>query len=162
VLYSQIVNSTTSYSGVLSEDLLDYCDSLAWERAGGKVDLIMMNRNGQRSFWKSLKGDRVLNDPQGQFVGGKASLKIMLGDRVVELKAARKLPASRVYGIDRSVMKRFKIGTGRWDDITGSIWNRVTDSTGVKDAAYAIWIQEEEYACVHPARCFKITNLATA
>lgn len=162
VLYAQIVNSTTSYGGVLSEDLLDYCDALCWERAGGRPDLILVNRNGQRSFWKSLRGDRVLNDPQGAYQGGKASLRMMLGDRVVDLRPGRKVPASRAYGIDRSTFRRFRIGTGRWDDITGSIWNRVQDSTGVKDAAYAVWIQEEELACVHPAKNFKITNLAAA
>lgn len=162
VLYAQIINSTTSYGGVLSEDLLDYADSTTWERAGGRVDLLLMNRNGQRSYWKSLKGDRVINDPQGAFKGGKRSLTIILGDREVELRPARKVPSARVYGVDRSVMRRFRIGSGQWDDKTGSIWTRVQDGTGVKDAAYAVWIQEEELACFYPSRCFKLTNLLAA
>lgn len=162
VLYSQIINSTTSYGGVLSEDLLDYADTLAYERAGGKPDLVLMNRNGLRSFWKTMKGDRTLPDPQGNFVGGKRRLSVFLGDREVELRGARKVPSSRVYGIDRSSFRRFKIGAGAWDDRTGAIWKQVQDSTGVKDAAYAIWIQEEELACVHPARNFKITTLSAA
>lgn len=162
VLNSQIINSTTSYSGVASEDLFDFCDATCYERAGGRPDLILVNRSGQRSFWKSLRGDRVLNDPQGQYTGGKTTLRMMLGDRIVEVRAARKVPVSRGYGIDRSTFRRFKIGSGRWDGVTGSIWNRVQDSTGVKDAAYAVWIQEEELACVHPAKNFKITSLVAA
>jgi hypothetical protein len=162
VLYAQIVDSTTSYGGNLSEDLIDYTDALCYERAGGKPDLLLAARNGGRSFWKSLRGDRVLNDPQGAFQGGKASLRMLLGDRVVEVRVARKIPSSRAYLIDRSVMKRFKIGSGRWDDVTGSIWNRFTDSTGQKDAVTAYWVQEEEYASFFPARCAKITGLAAA
>jgi len=162
VLYAQIINSTTSYSGNASEDLFDFADATCYERAGGRPDLILVNRSGQRSFWKGLRGDRVLNDPQGSYTGGKTNLKMMLGDRIVEIRAARKVPVSRAYGIDRSTFRRFKIGSGRWDSVTGSIWNRVQDSTGVKDAAYAIWIQEEELACVQPAKSFKVTNLVAA
>jgi hypothetical protein len=167
VLYSQIVDSSTYTGGaasVLSEDIIDYADSLCWERAGGRPGVLLVNRNGQRSFWKSLKGDRVINDPQGQFTGGKKidGLKMLLGDRVVTVKAARKVPSSRAFLLDTSTLKRFKVGAGRWDDITGSVWNRVTDSTGAKDAVYALYIEEEEYACVHPAKNAKITRLATA
>lgn len=164
VLNAQIINSTTSYSGVLSEDLLDYAAAQAWERAGGKVDLILVNRSGQRSFWKSMRGDRVLNDPQGAFTGGKSEggLKVFVGDRIVTLKAARKVPSSRCYGIDRSTVKRFRVGPGKWDDTSGSIWKQVQDGTGVKDAVYALWVEEEQLANFHPAKSFKLTDLAAA
>lgn len=167
VLYSQIVDSSTYTAGpsaVLSENIIDYADSLCWERAGGKPSVLLVNRNGQRSFWNSLKGDRVINDPQGQFTGGKTTggLKMLLGDRVVTVKAARKVPSSRAFLLDTGTLKRFKIGSGRWDDITGSVWNRVSDSTGAKDAVYAVYIEEEEYANTFPARSAKITKLAAA
>lgn len=166
VLYSQIVDSSTYLPAVsvLSENIIDYTDSLCWERAGGKPSVLLVNRNGQRSFWTSLKGDRVINDPQGQFTGGKKmdGLKMLLGDRVITVKAARKVPSSRAFLLDTGTLKRFKIGAGRWDDITGSVWNRVTDSTGSKDAVYAVYIEEEEYANTFPARSGKITKLATA
>lgn len=164
VLNAQIVDSTAyaQSPSVLSENIIDYADSLCWERAGGKPSVLLVNRNGQRSFWNSLKGDRVINDPQGQFTGGKVGLRMLLGDRVLQVKAARKVPSSRAYLLDTSTLKRFQIGAGRWDDITGSVWNRVTDSTGAKDAVYAVYIEEEEYACVYPARSAKITGLAAA
>jgi len=164
VLYAQIINSTTSYGGVLSEDLLDAADSQCYERAYGKPDLLFGSRSGARSFWKSLKADRTLPDPQGQYQGGKKAkgLRVFLGDRQVELRAARKAPISRWYGVDRTSFRRFKIGSGHWDNTTGAIWNRVIDSTGVKDAVYALWVQEEELACFHPARSFKLTTLSAA
>lgn len=166
VLYSQIVDSSayTQAPSILSENIIDYADSLCWERAGGKPSVLLVNRNGQRSFWNSLKGDRVINDPQGQFTGGKSSggLKMLLGDRVVTVKAARKVPSSRAFLLDTATLKRFRIGSGRWDDITGSVWNRVSDSTGSKDAVFAVYIEEEEYANTFPARSAKITKLAAA
>lgn len=164
LLNSQIVDASTygTSPSSLSEDLIDYVDSLQWERAGGKTSVILVNRSGQRSFWRTLKGDRVLNDPAGQFTGGKAAggLKMLLGDRVVVIKPARKVPSSRAYLIDTSTMRRFRASAGRWDDITGSVWNRVTNSTGVKDAVFAVYIEEEQYACFNPAKNGKITNLA--
>lgn len=164
-MYAQVVDSST-YAvapGTLGEDVIDYADSLAGQRAGGKTDLILVNRSGQRSFWRSLKGDRQINDPQGQYVGGKRKngLRMILGDREVIVKAATKVPVSRAYGVDTSVMRRFKVSAGRWDDTTGAIWNRVLSSGAPKDAVYALWVEEEQYACFYPARCWKIKGLSS-
>jgi hypothetical protein len=168
LMNAQVLDSTTAngslYGGVLSEDLLDYADALCWERAKGAPNVILVNRNGQRSFWKSMRADRTINDPQGQFQGGKAKngLKVLLGDRVVTIKSARKVPSSRAYGVDTSSMRRFRIGTGHWEDVTGAVWRPVQDSTGVKHAYYALWIEEEECGSIFPAKNFKLTNLAAA
>lgn len=161
-LNAQIINSTTSYGGTLSEDLVDYADTLSYERAGGKCDILLTSRNGGRSFWKSLKGDRIINDPQGVYAGGKRKLQMILGDRALEVKMARKVPDSRAFLLERATLKRFQIGAGRWDDTTGSIWRQVSDSTGTKHAFFAYWVKEVNYGCVFPARNVKITNLATA
>jgi hypothetical protein len=130
----------------------------------GRPTSVFVNRSGQRSFWKNLKNDRVINDPKGTFQGGvnKARLKMMLGDRLVTVAAARKVPASRAYGIDGSSIERFRIGSGRWDDTDGSIWNRVVDGTGRKDAFFAVYVEEEEMGASNPAGNFKITNLLEA
>jgi len=161
-LNAQIINSTTSYGGVLSEDLVDYADTLSYERAGGKCDILLASRNGGRSFWKSLKGDRVINDPQGVYAGGKAQLLMRLGNRALELRMARKVPDSRAYMVERGTLKRFQVSPGQWDNTTGSIWRQVSDSTGVKHAFFAYWVKEVEYGCVFPAKNVKITNLAAA
>ncbi len=161
-LNGQIVDGSASpYNGTLSEELLDVADALCYERGNmGRPSHILVNRTGQRSFWLSLRGDRVLNDPKGDYLGGKARLRMMLGDRIVEVRAARKVPQSRCYGIDPRSIKRFRIGTGRWDDTDGSVWNRVVDGTGRKDAFYAVWVEEEEIGVGDPAQSFKITGLS--
>ena len=149
----------------LSEEIMDTADAQCFERGNmGKPQIILANRSGQRSFWKSLKADREINDPKGAFQGGlnRAELKMVLGDRIVRVRAGRKVPLSRAYGIDPSSMLRFRIGTGRWDDTDGSVFNRVVDSTGRKDAFFAVYVEEEEVGCGDPAKNFKITNLAAA
>jgi hypothetical protein len=163
-LCAQVVDATANgFDGTLSEELLDYADSLAFERGNmGRPQTVLVNRSGQRSFWKNMKNDRVLNDPRGVFQGGKTRLKMMLGDRIVNLAAGRKVPASRCYGIDGAGIQRFKIGSGRWDDTDGAIWNRVVDSTGRKDAFFAVYVEEEEMGAGNPAASFKITSLAAA
>lgn len=163
-LNSQIVDSTAGgWDSTLSEEILDYSDGLCWERGNeGRPQTVLVNRSGQRSFWKNMKNDRVLNDPAGMFKGGRAKLRMMLGDRVVTLQAARKVPASRCFGLDGQGIQRFKIGAGRWDDTDGSVWNRVVDSTGRKDAFFAVYVLEEEMGAGNPAGSFKITGLAEA
>lgn len=163
-LNSQIIDSTAAgWDTTLSEEILDYADGFAWERGNeGRPSTVLVNRSGQRSFWKNMKNDRVLNDPAGMFKGGRAKLRMMLGDRVVTLQQARKVPASRCYGIDGTGIQRFKIGSGRWDDTDGSVWNRVVDSTGRKDAFFAVYVLEEEMGAGNPAGSFKITGLAEA
>lgn len=160
-LNAQVVDASSGgWDGSLSEEILDYADSLCFERGNmGKPKNILVNRSGQRSFWKNLKNDRVINDPAGTYKGGKVRLKMMLGDRIVDVAAARKVPASRCYGIDGEGIQRYKIGNGRWDDTTGAIWDRYSDSTGKKDAFFAVYVQEEEMGAGNPGGSFKITNL---
>lgn len=164
ILNAQSVDASTQSSGVLTEDLVDLLWTQCWERARGKPSVLLANRSGQRSFWKALKADRVINDPQGQYKGGKKrnGLSLMLGDDEVIVKAARKVPLSRAYLIDPTTIQRFRIGAGRWDDTTGSIWRQVTDASGAKDAYFALYVEEMEYACLMPARNGKITNLVSA
>lgn len=163
-LKSQVIDSSSgSWGSQLTEEIMDYADAQCYERGNmGRPSTILVNRSGQRSFWKTLKGDRVLNDPKGNFQGGKAKLKMLLGDRIVDVVAARKVPSSRCYGIDGRTIKRFRIGKGRWDDTDGSVWNRSVDGTGRKDAFFAVYVEEEECGIGDPAQSFKITNLAAA
>jgi hypothetical protein len=165
-LQAQIIDSSASgYTQTLTEEIMDYADTLAFERGDmGRPSRILVNRSGQRSFWKSLKADREINDPRGNYQGGlnRGELKMLLGDRMVRVRAARKVPLSRVYGIDPTSILRFRIGAGRWDDTDGSVWNRVVDGTGRKDAFFAVYVEEEEVGYGAPAKNFKITKLASA
>lgn len=160
----QIIDSSANgFTQVLSEEILDFADSQCYEQGNmGRPTVIFASRSGQRSFWKTLKGDRVLNDPRGAYTGGKVRLQMQLGDRVVTVAAARKVPASRAYGIDTSAVLRFRNGSGRWDDTDGAVFNRVVDGNGRKDAFFAVYVEEEQVGAGDPAKNFKITNLLAA
>lgn len=164
-MQGQVVDSTSlSFGGVLSEDLIDYGDSLAHQRGGGKPDILVASYSGIRSFWKSLKSDRQIMNPAGAYTGGKKTdgLKMILGDRTLTLRPCRKVPDSRAYMLEKASMKLYKIGTGRWDDTDGSIWNRVVNSTGRKDAFFAAYVEEYEIACKTPMHQIKFTGLVQA
>jgi len=164
-MQGQVIDSTSlSFGGVLSEDLVDYGDSLAHQRGGGKPDVLVASYSGVRSFWKSLKSDRQIMNPAGAYTGGKKTdgLKMILGDRTLTLRPCRKVPDSRAYMLEKASIKLYKIGAGRWDDTDGSIWNRVVNSTGRKDAFFAAYVEEYEVACKTPAHNIKFTNLIAA
>ena len=154
--------STSSWGGALSEDFLLYCDDQAYIRGMAKVDMLVMSRSANRGYWKSLKGDRSFNDPRGQYNGGMSrdGLTITLGDRTLGLKVARKIPEETLFGLKPSTWKRATMGAWKWDDITGNIWNRVTDSTGRKDQFYATGYQYEELVCLMPRRNWRADGLS--
>lgn len=149
------------YNGVLSEDLLVYADDQCFVLGGGKADAIVTSRSGARSYWKSLKGDRVINDPRS-YTGGKGKLGVLLGDRELELKVMRKMPPELAFGLQRDTFKRWTLGGYVWDDTTGAIWNRVTDGTGRKDAFYAVGNMYKQLGCLAPRKNFRIHGLARA
>lgn len=165
---AQIVNAATAnsgaFAGVLSEDLLEFADRIAWTRGKGKPDVLVTSYSGHASFWKSLKGDRAINDPAGQYTGGvaKNGLRVILGDRTVTIKRVRKCPESLAFLLEKQSLKMYRIGAGRWDDTEGSIWSRVVDSTGRKDAYYAYFVEEFEVGSPAPLRNVQIQGLVSA
>lgn len=162
-MQAHIIDSTSgTFNATLSEDLLDYSDSIAWQRGKGKPSIVLTSYSGRRSYWKSLKSDRSINDPAGSYVGGRRSTRIILGDREAEIRACRKVPESLAFMLDRKSLKLYRVGPGRWDDTDGSIWNRVVNSTGRKDAFFAVFVEEYNVASNAPNRNVKITGLAAA
>jgi hypothetical protein len=161
---AQIIDATaSSFGATLTEELIDYADSTAFEQGdGGQPNLLMVNRSGNRAFWKSLKADRRINDPGGSYKGGRANLEMLIGDRMVKIVPARKIPVSRAYGIDTRAIKRADIGPGGWLDTTGSVWQRFNDGTGNKDSYSAFYIKETQIMTYDPSMCYKITGLAQA
>lgn len=168
LMQGQILDSTTAngsiYNGQFGEELLDFADSTQYERGLGKADVVVCNRSGRRAFWKDLKGDRRINDPAGSYTGGRSDggLKMILGDREVELKVARKCPQSRAFLLQKDTLKMFRVGPGRWDDTSGSIWTRAVDSTGRKDAFFAFYVEEYQVACDAPIKNMQVIGLKAA
>ncbi len=160
---SQVVDgSAAPWSGQLTEDLLTKADDDTYIRAKGVCDVILTSRGGVRNFWRNLKDDKRLNDPRA-YTGGKSSVGIILGDRTVELKVIRKMPSSLVFGLQKDTFKHWRNTGWEWDDLTGSIWNRVTDGTGRKDSFYAVGHIVMQTGGIAPHKSFKITGIdATA
>jgi len=154
--------SAAPFNGSMSEDLLTYADDQGYVMGMSKVSALVMSRSANRGYWKTLKGDRFMMDPRGQYQGGKSTggLSIILGDRTLQLRVARKLPPELAFGLSPETFKRLSLGQWRWDDSTGSIWNRVTDATGRKHAFYASGYLYEELITTAPRKNWRINNLA--
>ena len=153
-----IDGSDAVWGGQLTEELLSFADDEVAVKGAGKVDTIIASRSAARGYWQSLKGDRVFNDPRS-FAGGRNGLSIILGDREVSMKVARKLPPEVVFALQSDTWRRLTLGTWDWDDRTGSIWNRVIDSVGRKDAFFATGNMYEQLFCVAPRKNVRIDNL---
>ena len=153
-----IDGSDAVWGGQLTEELLSFADDEVAVKGAGKIDTIIASRSAARGYWQSLKGDRVFNDPRS-FAGGRNGLSIILGDREVMLKVARKLPPEVVFALQADTWRRITLGTWDWDDRTGSIWNRVIDSIGRKDAFFATGNMYEQLFCVAPRKNVRIDNL---
>jgi hypothetical protein len=168
LMQAQIVNAATAnggvFGGTFGEELLEFSDRTAYEHGLGKPDVIVCSRSARAAYWKSLKSDRRINDPAGSYVGGisRDGLRMIVGDRELGLKVSRKCPTSVAFMLQKDTLRMFRVGPGRWDDTSGSIWNRTIDTTGRKDAYYAVYIEEFEVASPAPNRNVLITNLAAA
>lgn len=147
------------FAGVLTETMLNYADRQSRKRGGGRVDLIVTSDSGYDSYWQSLKGDRMFIDPR-TYVGGRdKGLAVVLGDRTITLKIARKLVPQVTFGLQTNTFKRFSLNQWEWLDTTGSIWNRMVDSSGYYDIYAAFGVMYEELFCNAPAKNWRINNL---
>lgn len=159
---SIVINATTDAGGYgeeLSEDLLAFADDQTFVLGSGKINVFVTNRAANRQYWRKLRGDRTMVDPRGSFVGGKSTTAIILGDREIPIKVARKMPPQLGFGLQTNVFKRWQLGRWEWDDTTGSIWNRATDSVGRKDAFYAVGHLYIQMGCFAPRKNFRLDGL---
>jgi len=143
----------------LTEDVITYADDTAFTRGAAVIDLFITSRKGVRQLWKDLKGDRSLVDPRN-YTGGKGKVFMLLGDRQVQVKVARKMPSSLAFGITKKTFKKFILHEFEWDTTTGAIWRQVTDSTGRKDAFYAYGSMYMELGGNDPRKNWRIKNIA--
>jgi hypothetical protein len=144
----------------MTEELITYADDEVTVKGAGKIDTMIMSRSAARGYWQSLKGDRTMMDPRS-YTGGKAGLSVLLGDRTLDLKVSRKLAPELSFGLQANTWRRLTLGQWEWDDRTGSIWNRVTDATGRKDAFYAVGNMYEQLFCMAPRKNVRIEGLTS-
>ncbi|MBA3645299.1 MAG: phage major capsid protein [Gemmatimonadaceae bacterium] len=153
-----IDGSVAPYNGVLTEDLLMVADVATSAVSGAKIDVLVTNPHAPIGYWKALRANRVINDPRS-YTGGVAGLSIMLGDRTLTFKTARKLPPQIAFGLTTSSWRRFTLGQWEWVSRGGSVWNLVTDAVGRKDAYFAFGKMYEQLACINPRQNFRIDGL---
>jgi hypothetical protein len=157
---SVIINANaTPFDGTLSEDVLNFAFRQAHLRGSGKPDYLCMSYSARDSYWKALKGDRFFIDPGGNYKAGRGRLEVVLGDTVYPLRVARKLPPEVVFGIQRDRWYRLTLGQLTWEEETGSMWNRVVDSTGRKDSYYSVAHLYEQLYNAAPRKSFRIDNI---
>lgn len=159
-----IDGSAAPYNGALNEDLLDLAFRRTLVRGSGKPTAVIMSHSGSTVYWRSLKGDRriVTATGGGDYTGGKGKLKIIIGDSTYDLRICRKLPPEVVFGIQADKWARLTLGELTWEEETGSMWNRVVDSTGRKDEYYSVAHLYEQLYCFAPRKQFRIDGILPA
>ena len=155
------LDNNAGFNGVLSEELLTFADDQTMVLGGGKPDMIVTSRYGLRSYWKSLKTDRAINDPRA-YQGGKGPVSVIFGDRTVQLKATRKMSPQLAFLLQTNTFKRWELDGFQWDDKTGAIWNRVTDGVGRKDAFFAVGNWYIQTGNLAPRKSCRIHNIGVA
>lgn len=158
--YVQNVETTHGSGTSISEDVLINADMRASLRGGGNVDVIIISVEGYNLVWGDIKADRVVNDPRSYTIGRSGITILFGGTRRVLLKTARKLPSKICFGIQRDQLRKFVLHDWEWDDLSGSIWKQVTDSTGRKDAHYCYGTMFGELAIKSPQKCWRVEGWA--
>lgn len=155
----QVVDALASpFAGQLSGQLLNYADRRSRKRGGGRTDLIVTSDSGYDGYWQSMEGDRLFMGSRSYEGGRENGLPIILGDRTINMKIARKLPPQITFGVQTDTFKRFSLGSWQWIDVTGSIWQRLVDTSGFYDMYTAFGVMYEELFCKAPAKNWRIDN----
>ncbi len=147
----------------LSEDVIAYVDDQVFIRGGGKPQVLITSRQGLNHLWQDIRADRVVNDPRGEFTGGRSGVGFFLGDRFVQTKVARKMPRTVAFLLSRETFKKWILHDWMWDDTTGSIWKQVVETGGRRDSFFAYGTLYLEMGNIDPqknALMFNITDVA--
>lgn len=147
-----------NFDGDLDEQVLVHTDNRTYVLGKGMPDVCVANRTQADRYWLKLKADRQLVDPKA-YEGGRGKLFIRLGDRVIPIRVARKLPPQLCYLLQKDTFKRWQLDGGKWDDKTGSIWNRSTAAAGVMDDFFAVYIWYLATGNIAPRKNARIENL---
>jgi len=156
---SRVIDASVApYNGVMTEVLLTIADAVTSTSAQSRINALVTSPHAPIGYWTDLKAAKVLNDPRN-FTGGFGSASIMLGDRTLPIKTARKLPPQIAFGLNTSTWRRFTLNSWEWVSRGGSLWHMVTDAVGRKDAWFAFGKLYEQLACLNPRRNFRIEGL---
>lgn len=137
--------SASPYSGTVTQTaLMKLGDDIALYGAGNMDFLITSRtlfRNVVNSFSTSFGGFGAKVDVEQGASIGAGRVKVLTADgRVVEIRTVNKWPVGTVIAGDRSVLHRFEMGAGEWDQSFGnSIFKQLQVGNAIKDAGYAYY-----------------------
>lgn len=157
-----IDGSASPYDGVLSEDLLDLAFRRATIRGNAKISHVVMSHSASTVYWRSLKGNDRFVNVEGDHTSGKGKLGIRVGAETYPVRVCRKLMPEVVFGLQADRWARLTLGALTFEEETGSMWNRVVDSTGRKDEYWTAAHMYEQLYCAAPRKQFRIDGLAPA
>lgn len=152
-----------NFQGAMTEDLLVYCDDQSARRGGAQVNVVISSYSGQRGYRAAVKSDQIVLDKRS-YVGSKSyapgkGVPIFLGNRTVEMRISRKMPAQVAFGLTTGDFRRITLNQWEWSETSGAIWKQVTNSVGYKDAFWAYGYMYENLYTPAPAHNFRIDNL---
>lgn len=146
------------YNSEFNEALILKGDQIARTSGGAKINAIIAPESGAFNFWLSLKNDRAINDPRA-YTGGRGRLKMLLIDRLVEIRAARKLPSQVAFGLTTGGFRRYTLGKFEWNTRTGSMWKQGGDATGRLDSFWAYGSKYCEIVTTQPRKNIRFEGL---
>ena len=118
----------------------------------GKIDLIMMGDTVYSDFLNYLKSSNTQYVTNNNYRNGFASIKIVYGNREVDVYNERFVPASKAWGVDTS---QFELRQTGWDFMAyqgGGIFN-LMEGKSVYRACLANYL---ELICKNPGTCIEI------
>lgn len=159
----QIDASAAPYSALAKDTLFMQMNDDAVEQGGSDgLTHFLVTRAVFRNVYVQLKGDGGFGATQ-QRAGMEAATKgirVWIGDQQVEIRAMPKLFPGRVFGLDRSTLRRYHLEGFEWDDTTGAIFKQVAVGSGIKDAFYAYGRVVMELGNTDPQKNAKSTGLS--
>lgn len=158
-----IDGSASPYDGELTEDLFDLAFRRTLVRGSGKPTHVVMSHSASTMYWRATKtGQQRFVNVDGNFTTGKGKLAIRVGADTYPVRICRKLPPEVVFGLQADRWARLTLGQLTWEEETGSMWNRVVDSTGRKDEYYSVAHLYEQLYCPAPRKQFRIDGILPA
>lgn len=118
----------------------------------GKIDLLMMGDQCYADFLNYLKSSNTQYVTNNNYRNGFASIKVVYGNREVDVYNERFVPSSKIWGVDTSMFELRQTG---WDFARyqgGGIFN-LMESKSVYRALLANYL---ELICKHPGTCIEI------
>ena len=144
---------TVSAANDLNDILITSAIQFAERKRNGKIDLLMLGDKAYQAYLAYLKESNTSYVVNNSYKGGFASVKVVYGNREVDVYNEQFVPTNNVWGVDTSLFELRQTG---WDFAAerSSIFT-LLNGTSVYRALLANYM---ELICRNPGACIEITN----